>query len=500
MRLIVALALVPFAAAQTSREKNIARMEANVAAHPDDARERERIIQTYFARPNVPPEPGELEGRRRHILWMIENRSDWPALATFPFDLSPYGVKADPAGHEQAAQLWRSRLSDLSPKAAANAAWFFKVSDRTLARSLVENNLNEPACAGVLGVLNVLEWLGATELDSNGSIDRTDPARRHQASHEAIERSENPVLLGRAGEFILRQSGAAVRSVIEPPELADIAARWLGKAHRLDATNPMWSSGLAEARMRQAGAVLDPHAKVQLLSEAMESANDNQKARVLGLLVDAEYRAGEDAAAERHARALLDFKDADSAFTAHTTLGRVALARGDVDEAKRELLDSARSKGSPALNSFGPRMTLAQDLLDHGEKDAVVEYLELCRAFWKSDRGFIDHFEPIVKKGGKPDLTAPYLSNPPQIPKMPAPEIIPGSQPMWKPVNGAESYVVEWDSQDNGRWNFDVDGTVRVVPTRDVTVTIDGTGKIRWRVYAVGRGGSGTATTWIYLQ
>ena len=63
-------------------------------------------------------------------------------------------------------------------------------------------------------------------------------------------------------------------------------------------------------------------------------------------------------------------------------LGRIALAEGDVAVAKKRLLAFADSKGSPRMNSFGPNMQLAKDLLARGEDDTVIEYFERCGKFW----------------------------------------------------------------------------------------------------------------------
>lgn len=57
----------------------------------------------------------------------------------------------------------------------------------------------------------------------------------------------------------------------------------------------------------------------------------------------------------------------------------------------------------------------------------------------------------------------------------------------WEPVENAESYVVEWDSWQESGWLFDLDQTVRVIPTRDSSIMLDLTRfiRVRWRVYAV---------------
>jgi hypothetical protein len=61
-------------------------------------------------------------------------------------------------------------------------------------------------------------------------------------------------------------------------------------------------------------------------------------------------------------------------------LGRVALRRGDLDEAKSRLLAAGRTPGSPQLDSFGPNMALAEELLQRGEKQVVLEYFDLCES------------------------------------------------------------------------------------------------------------------------
>lgn len=70
---------------------------------------------------------------------------------------------------------------------------------------------------------------------------------------------------------------------------------------------------------------------------------------------------------------------------AHLVLGRVHLFQKDLTGAKQELELAAQTPGSPQLASFGPNMTLAKELLEKGEKDAVFKYFDLCTKFWKSE-------------------------------------------------------------------------------------------------------------------
>jgi hypothetical protein len=77
-----------------------------------------------------------------------------------------------------------------------------------------------------------------------------------------------------------------------------------------------------------------------------------------------------------------DWNYGNAIHKGHLTLGRIALRRNDIEEAKKQLLLAGKTPGSPQLDSFGPNMVLAKELLDKGEKEIVLMYLELCEVFW----------------------------------------------------------------------------------------------------------------------
>ncbi|RYG12130.1 MAG: hypothetical protein EON92_08980 [Burkholderiales bacterium] len=88
----------------------------------------------------------------------------------------------------------------------------------------------------------------------------------------------------------------------------------------------------------------------------------------------------------------------------HTVLGLVALAQGDVPTALTELRESAATSGSPQLKTFGPTMQLAKALLREGHTDAVLEYLQKCRGFWKMGGTWLDVWEKKVRRGQVPNF------------------------------------------------------------------------------------------------
>lgn len=98
----------------------------------------------------------------------------------------------------------------------------------------------------------------------------------------------------------------------------------------------------------------------------------------------------------------------DSAFgsaihTGHIVLGRIAVQAGDIQEGKRHLLAAGDTPGSPTLNSFGPDMLLARELLVRGETDTVLEYLDRCALFWPRTEQ-LRQWKRQIARGDVPDF------------------------------------------------------------------------------------------------
>lgn len=141
----------------------------------------------------------------------------------------------------------------------------------------------------------------------------------------------------------------------------------------------------------------------------------NSKERFYGLddlALDA-LEAGDAEKAARYASELLQiasqFKDnwnyGNAVHKGNIVLGRVALRRGDVPGARQHLLAAGETPGSPQLDSFGPNMTLAKELLEKGEREAVLAYLQSCTKFWKMGGDRLQGWIAMLKGGGTPDFT-----------------------------------------------------------------------------------------------
>jgi hypothetical protein len=124
--------------------------------------------------------------------------------------------------------------------------------------------------------------------------------------------------------------------------------------------------------------------------------------------------AGETEKAKTYARSLIQqaaaYEDnwnyGNAIEVGNLVLGLISLNAGDVTEAKRYLLEAGNTPGSPQLNSFGPNMRLAKELLARGEREVVIQYFGLCGKFWKFHQERLDNWKEIVIKGGTPNFGA----------------------------------------------------------------------------------------------
>ena len=101
-----------------------------------------------------------------------------------------------------------------------------------------------------------------------------------------------------------------------------------------------------------------------------------------------------------------DWNYGNAVHDGNVVLGRLALLDGNSELAIEHLQKAGQTPGSPQLNSFGPNMTLARDLLQNGGWDPVYDYLEQCRVFWKLERGRIDRWQELVLAKQVPDFGA----------------------------------------------------------------------------------------------
>jgi len=216
----------------------------------------------------------------------------------------------------------------------------------------------------------------------------------------------NPIIIGNAADFLLLNN-------------RDIAKDLLEKAKKLEPNNPEWNKRIARfyelGRMRLESANEKQElAKKELaeLESALEKSGGSDRFNLIESLSQASLQAGELEKARLYANELLNASSQDKSNwnygnTVHygnIILGQLALKAKNIEEAKLYLLKAGETPGSPQLNSFGPDMTLAKELLLANEKETVIKYLELCSKFWESDRTRLDEWVKQIAAGVMPDF------------------------------------------------------------------------------------------------
>ena len=194
-----------------------------------------------------------------------------------------------------------------------------------------------------------------------------------------------------------------------------LAIQILEHAQSLDPENPEWARELGH-RHRLASRLRDgerdPEASMRALAQferAYELSDELGRGAMLRYLGTTAFHAGHIEKARAYAAKMLDgnienWNHGNRIHYGNLTLGRIALLQGNIEEAKSRLLGAGETPGSPQLNSFGPDMSLAQELLAHGEGDVVLEYLSLCSEFWELDRGKLERWTAQIKNGQTPDF------------------------------------------------------------------------------------------------
>lgn len=89
---------------------------------------------------------------------------------------------------------------------------------------------------------------------------------------------------------------------------------------------------------------------------------------------------------------------------ANRFLGLICLKNGDIDAAEQHLVKAGKSTGSPQLDTFGPELDLANEILQRGRVEPVRQYLQDIKKFWRMDNGQVAKWLVSIEKGDKPEL------------------------------------------------------------------------------------------------
>lgn len=226
-----------------------------------------------------------------------------------------------------------------------------------------------------------------------------DELRARWVSQSAIHREDVEVLVNAAAFFSGDEFDLAEKIYAQIKRLEPENPRW---PQKLSALYQLWSKRPGDAKSKKAFAELT-------LSMDLDDS-DNGHFYKMNDLAALAYDNNDLEQAKSLAERLLElaeqFRDnwnyGNAVHDANCILGRVALKGGDREAAAHYLRKAGQTPGSPQLNSFGPNMLLARELLSESP-DAVKEYLRDCGKFWQA-RTRIERWIKAIEKGEKPAL------------------------------------------------------------------------------------------------
>src|SRR5438093_5680327 len=126
-----------------------------------------------------------------------------------------------------------------------------------------------------------------------------------------------------------------------------------------------------------------------------------------GEMADAAFRIGDFPAAVELAKIYLKSSDRLAVQRANTILGRVALRTVRLADAKQYLLAPEYPGAAEDIALSGPTLVLAKELIEQGERAAVLHYLEICLKLWPRGENVLRIWIADIKTGGRPNLGAP---------------------------------------------------------------------------------------------
>src|SRR5437660_7664972 len=123
-----------------------------------------------------------------------------------------------------------------------------------------------------------------------------------------------------------------------------------------------------------------------------------------GEMADAAFKIGDFTAAAELAQIYLKSSDRPAVQRANTILGRVALRNGDVTHAEQFLRDSAVPESARDIALAGPTLVLAKELIERGERDAVLQYLENWLQLWPRGESILRIWIADIRNGKNPNF------------------------------------------------------------------------------------------------
>jgi beta-lactamase regulating signal transducer with metallopeptidase domain len=419
------------AALRAMTPRQVAALEAAVAANPEELDARRKLLAFYGPDTSGKRRPTEDEiivARRRHILWLIEHHPEHELAGEriariYP---TPKDWQADPVGYELGKKLWLAYAArpNVHGRAIANAAGFFESADKPLAEQMLLR------CQSLLAAqpgsdASLREYVSSRLADlyyqilvgSNAAtFGRVIRSFSLEDAHGPLAASVRQKLIASRDVTLLAQTAAALIWSAQDPGSAyppnmhvdfstfDLGRQYLERAASLDAKSPHVVRAQASLRnleysRRFRAAVGGGFVPSAAQADRVAKLPEADRLAFMPFLAEAAYMGAESHAyskrdeagarekyefARRYAEDTLRLAErlpnaperASAVFRAKIALATLNLREGDRKESLRMMRDAVGEQPASRYQPGYLWSRLATTLLNEGEREPVIELLD----------------------------------------------------------------------------------------------------------------------------
>ncbi len=382
-------------------------LEAQLKTNPQDRDTLIKVVRYYQYRLGG-------KGFSAITLWYIEHQPAMP----WGWNINP---EWDRAGYEKGKKLWLAHLKKPGAEAAIyrNAARFLEGGDKPLAEqalldgqkaypnekwSMELGNHYSQALLGSVGPLAEFNVIRSISMkDAHGPY--------AQSVRMKLAASNDPQVLMQTAQHLANRSLKYLFGRQNPLgfDVITLAKSYNDRALSL---KPDDLSALSlKVRLR------DIEFGLRIRNMQPDQLSQSDRLKMLQNKLDEAFWKKKTDEAESSARELLalaaqnpnDSEYGNAVFFANLTLSDITLQRGDKRQAARYLLAASEAPPTDRLRYDYIDMTLARQLVDWGEREAVAQFLDRCARFNQRGKDLAE-WAAQIRQGINPDLT-PLRSN-----------------------------------------------------------------------------------------
>ncbi len=385
-------------------------LEADLKTNPHDREKLIRVVRYYQYRLGG-------QGFSAITLWYIEHEPAFP----WAWNINP---EWDREGYEQGKKLWLAHLKKPGIEAAIyrNAAAFLEGGDKPLAEQvLLDGQKSHPneRWDMELGMHYAQALLGSVGPKAEYNVIRAVSMKEAhgeyaQSVRTKLAASNDPQILKQTAQWLMRWGGHFLYSKENSLDFDPLA---LARSYN-DRVLTMQADDPAAISLKLH--LEEMASRLRLRNTPPEQINQSDRLRQLRDQMEHGFWRKTADEVESDARELLalaaqnanDPEYGNAIFFANLMLGDVVLRRGDKRQAASHLLAASEAPPTDRLRYGNVDMTLARQLVDWGEREAVAQYLERCAKFNRRGKDLAE-WAAQIRKGINPELT-PYRSSGPR--------------------------------------------------------------------------------------